>query len=175
MTDAPTKVPLVTAALVAGVILAQELVLTIYGLIVDLTVLPEVFQSGGSPIGISAFLTFVRAVVFGAGVFVSLRFVAPIRGEDLWRKVVLRGVIATAIGALALLAYGVVVTLFSSINPGADIFGYSFNVQVDVSAAGQRIVNVLGGALNPLVEFLPLVVLAAILQRLWLSRPPKYS
>jgi hypothetical protein len=175
MTDAPTKVPLVTAALVAGVILAQELVLTIYGFIVQLTVLPEVFQSAGSPVALAGLLTLVRAVVFGVGVFVSLRFVAPIHGEDLWPKVILRGVIATAIGALALLAYGVVATLVSSINPGADIFGYSFNVQVNVSAAGQRIVDVLGGALDPLVELLPLVVLAAVLQRLWLSRPPKYS
>jgi hypothetical protein len=84
-----------------------------------------------------------------------------------------RGLIATAIGALSSLVFVFIASLITAIGPNSQFFGYAFNLQFK---EGQpSIITVLGGALNPLVLYLPLVVLAAMLQRLWLSRPPKYS
>jgi hypothetical protein len=172
VTAAATKVSLVTAALIAAVIVAQWIILTVYAMVVQLTVDSGVSGALGPAVGLGLLQVILEAVFFGIGVFVSFRFIAPIHADDLWRKVIIRGIIATAVGALAALVFGFVVSLIMAIGPNSEFFGYALNIQF----TGQPyIVGVLERAIDPLVTYVPLVVLAAVLQRLWLSRPPSYS
>lgn len=167
-----TRVYLVTAALVAAVLLVQAIFATALS-----TAYSSLFVSGP---GIPAFplVEFIlndgfRIVAFGVGVLVSLRFVAPVLGSDGWRRTIVRGLIATAMGALAVLVLAVVWAALSAIHISSYPFGYSLDPSFNAESFGNSALNIANSVFDPLLEWFPLVVLAAVLLKLWLAAHPE--
>lgn len=175
-----SRVPLVSAAVVAGILLVQSIIIAVFGYS---TLLPQLaVQAGANELrsvlpGVfgSFFVTVVNIVVFGIGVFVSLRFVAPIRSTDGWLTAILRGVVATAIGAVALLVLGIIETLFATVTAGLYPFGYAFHPGIGVDAAGRDALDSVQAGVTALVEWSPLVILAGLVQKIWLQHHPTDS
>jgi hypothetical protein len=169
-----TRVTLITGALVAGVLLVQGFILGLFGDVYGYV------GYGGSlgwfPLNASLFVTLLTSLLhyaaFGAGVFVSIRYLAPLVAGDSWRRVIVRGVIATVCGAIAALAFEAIVSLIAAITIGAYPFGYSLDAGFDADRVQFGIQHMLGGALTPLVGWLPLTVLACVFLKLWLSAHP---
>jgi hypothetical protein len=174
-----TRVVLNVSLLVAAFIVAQNLVLTIWGLVFDAAnpgtltnvvtndpnIVQALFWAAGNEI--------VFALSFGVGVFVALRFVRPVWGSLGWRATIVRAVIATAFATAAVLAMRLIETLISTLHVGQHPFGYSLDLTVQPNNVGESLFNAFGELLNPFVDNLPLVVLACVFLRLWLNRPTK--
>jgi hypothetical protein len=95
MTDSLTRNALLTAALVAAFIVAVDIVGSVYQFLFTLAAYGDVFSTDGlfssaRGLGTGTLLGLVGAIigsaVFGAGVFVSLRWVAPIGAATGWRR-----------------------------------------------------------------------------------------
>jgi hypothetical protein len=114
----------------------------------------------------------LRYTAFGAGVFIALRLVAPIVGSSSWQLTVRNGIIATIFGALAAFLFGSIVSGIAAVTIGAYPFGYSLDAGIDPLRIQYGIQNVLAGALTPLLEWLPLTVLACVFLKLWLAAHP---
>jgi hypothetical protein len=170
-----TRVVLNASLLVAAFIVAQNLVLTIWGLVFD-AANPEIVTVQLDNINVVPALFWgevneaIYALSVGVGVFVSLRFVRSVSGELGWRATIARGVIATAFATLAVLAMRLIETLISTLHVGPHPFGYSFDLTIRPDNVGESLFNVFGELLNPFVDSLPVVVLACVLLRLWLGR-----
>ena len=108
-------------------------------------------------VGMAAYLG-VWALPVAAGVFLSLRYVAPITASANTAAVLARALVATAIGAAA----GVVLSYPVSMAPSI-AFG-------DVSGGG--FLGTLFEMARRSVELIPLVLLAVTLGWLWLRRTP---
>jgi len=176
MTDSSTRIAIVTAALVGAFILAADLVSNVWDYLYSTVVF---VQSGDEAANFGALTegfgrgligAVIAAAIFGAGVFASLRWVAPIAAADGWKRVIVRGVIAAAIGAVASLVLAVLVAVIGSIDAGRYPLGYDFDPSINSDFAENRVVAAIGGAPGPFLEWLPLVVLAVVLLRLWLAR-----
>lgn len=169
-----TRVTLVTGALVAGALLVQGLILGLFGNAYGYFAYGGAL--GGFPLNASLFFTLLTSLLhyaaFGAGVFVSIRYLAPLVAGDSWRRVIVRGVIATVCGAIAALAFEAVVSLIAAITIGAYPFGYSLDAGMDPNRIQFGIQDAIGGALTPLIGWLPLTVLACVFLKLWLSAHP---
>jgi hypothetical protein len=109
---------------------------------------------------------------FGAGVFLSIRYIAPVRADGSWRRTITRGVLAAVSGAVAALVFDCVVSVIAAITIGAYPFGYALDGAVDPSRIQFGVQNTVAAAITPLIEWLPLVVLAGVLLRLWLAAHP---
>ena len=168
-----TRVTLVTAGIVAGALAAQSLIVGLWNTVFGY------LTFGGPAAGIfsvSLVWTLLTGLLhyaaFGFGVFVTLRFVVPVGGHDSWRRTVTRGILATAVGAIAALVFNLIVSLIAAITIGAYPFGYSLDAGVDPNRIQYGVQNTLAGAITPLVEWLPLVVLACVFLKLWLGAHP---
>jgi hypothetical protein len=167
--------PLITAALVAATLAVGSTILDTLGVILALA-------SGVGPLDIvghnlpafvgGMFDEVVRYVLFGAGVFISLRFIAAIGAADGWRRVIVRGVVAAAIGAAVITVVVSIEGFLGAATLGDHPFGYAFEPGFNSQQFGQGILNGLSAGAAAFVDWVPLVVLAGILQKLWLARHP---
>jgi hypothetical protein len=179
MTDSLTRNSLLTGAGVAAFILAAQIVGSLWDFLFSTAVFAQQGDeatnfpalTGGLVLGLIG--TVFAAAVFGAGVFASLRWVRSIAATDGWKRVILGGVIAAALGTAASLVLGVLEAVIGSFSAGLHPFGYAFGPNFDSSFAQNRVVGAIGGAPAVFVEWLPLVVLAVVLLRLWLAHHEK--
>jgi hypothetical protein len=181
MTDSLTRNALITGALVAAFMVAADIVANVYQFLFTAAVYGDQFSSaalyGARGLGVGTLLQLVGSIVgsavFGAGIFVSLRWVAPVGAATGWRRVILRGVIATALGAAASLLLSIIEGLANAFGVGPHPLGYQFDPSFSVDNAHNRVVDAFGGAVSPFLTWLPLVVLAVVLLRLWLAHHEK--
>jgi hypothetical protein len=169
-----TRVTLTTAGIVAGVLLIQGLIVGVWNIAFGYFAFGgSVGELVGPNLFWSLFWSLLHYAAFGFGVFVSIRYIAPVTGACAWRHAVIRGVIATICGAVFAVVYGVVASGIAAITVGAYPFGYSLDAAVDPIRIQFGIQNVVAGSLTPLVEWLPLTVLACVLLKLWRAGHPE--
>jgi hypothetical protein len=159
------SVPLITALLIVGVLLAESFIVTT----ANLTMFAMTAPRGWGILGpLSGLIEFVP---FGIGVFVSLRYVAPIQASSSWGSIVVRAIIAAALGVAAVFVVGAVQAAILTIGPGAQPFGYSFpgGGSVNYDGLPYRLASSASSALSEFFGWLPLVVVAGIFQKLWLA------
>jgi hypothetical protein len=168
-----TRINLITAALIAGALAVQGFLLGLwnvgfgiagFGLVV--TQLISVSLVWSLLVGL------LHYAAFGLGVYLALRFLAPIGASDSWRPTIVRAIIATISGAVVALAFAALVSLIASVTIGAYPFGYSLNVAVDGNRIQYGIQNAIAAALTPLIGWLPLTVLGCVFMKLWLTVHP---
>jgi hypothetical protein len=158
LNGAQGRVPLVTAAGVFAVLLAQSIVVAV------VEILTFGFQNPGQldNVGYSVVLNFLPVAV---GVFVSLRYIAPIGAASSLRVTVLRSVVALAVGAVVVFIVALIAS--RSLAPNGPLFGDSFP---GLNLGGLPLAFF--EAVSVFVQLLSFVVLAGILQRLWLAKHP---
>jgi hypothetical protein len=157
LNGAQGRVPLVTGAGVVAVLLAQSLVSAIVGM------LAFVFSS--IPFEGVGYSLLVEFLPVGIGVFVSLRYIAPIGAANSLLSTVLRSAVALGVGAVIVFIVALIVT--QSFRPNGPLFGDSFP---GLSLGG--LPQAFYSAIGVFVQLIPLAVLAGILQRLWLAKHP---
>ena len=176
-----TRITLATSALVACVVFIQSAILTLYGYGFDLASVAAFDGSTPDAQNTQQILPFlpgilvgdlIVAVGFGAGVFISLRFIRSIAGDLDWKRVVVRGVIATAVGSVAVLAVRLLETLLTAVRIGPFPLGYSFTPSFDSGNVQVGLANALGQLINPFVDYVALVILGCVFLKLWLGRIP---
>jgi len=160
--------PLAAAGIVAGVLILQALL----GLL--LTSAWAVFTSsvGLQPFPVLGFIEndVIRIVVFGVGVWLSLKYAAPLAIAHTWLRSIGRGVIAALFGALAVLAAGIVWSVLAAVNVSSYPFGYSLDPSINADALPNNLFAVAETTVSSLVEWLPLVVLVTLVAKIWLAR-----
>jgi hypothetical protein len=170
---ARTRVSLISAGILTGALVVLGIVLALWSIAFGFLnfggSIAEFFTAGMFWSLLTAFLHYAA---FGVGVFVSLRFAAPVTDANSWRRVVRSGVIATIFGAVSAFIYGAIVSAIAAVTIGAYPFGYSLDAAVDPSRIQYGLQNVVAGALTPLLAWLPLTVLACVFLKLWLSAHP---
>ena len=175
-----TRIALVTGALVAGVLFIQTAILSGYGVGFEVAS-AAVEDSQSDTNGLSNVQQLVPylpgilvsdlfyAAAFGAGVFVALRFIRPIETAFAWKRVILRGLVAAAIGTAAVLVVRLLQTLLTHVSLGPYPLGYSFTPSFDPNNLSLGLLNAFGSVLNPFVYNAPLVLLACAFLKLWLG------
>jgi hypothetical protein len=167
-----------TSLIVGAVIIAQYVLLEIFNYAYD-----SAEQAVGEVRGLnsSELVPFfigdlvseiLYALGFAVGVFVSLKVVKPISSSLPWTSAMLRGVLATAFGAVGVFAVHVLEALLGSVKIGPYPFAYSFSASFDPTNFGFDVLNAFGSLINPFIYNVPLVVVACLLLKLWLSRTP---
>ena len=161
---------MVVGALVAAFLFAHSLAVLIVN-VVDLLATPGLQDPGQVLPG--AFevrplvLDLLGAAAFGVGVWVSLRWVAPVGMDVGWRKTVLRGVVATAVGSATGAVMSVIITFVLSTSPGAYPLGYSFSPTLNIDNAWEEIPNDVFSGVFSFVDCVTVVVLAVVLFKVW--------
>ena len=114
----------------------------------------------------------VLALGMGGGAFASLRWVAPITAALSWRSVILRGVLAAAIGAIGVFVLRLAQSFLAAVSIGPYPFGYDFTASVNPDNLGNALLGDIGVAFAPFVYNAPLAVLACVFLKIWLSSHP---
>ena len=114
----------------------------------------------------------VEAVFFAAGVFLALRLFAPIRSDFEWRRVVIHGLIASAVGAIAIAAGMTIVGFIGSIGVGPHPFGYAFTPVLEISPFANWAYQTAQTAFRPFLENIPVVTLACVFLKLRFAAHP---
>ncbi len=158
---------LITAALVAGLILVQAVVSSlaawIGGAFYQRVSFGAVAFDDFSPWQPYLLDSFVKVTLpFAVGVFLSLWLIAPLAGELRVRFVITRGLLASAAGSVLVLVVNVVVEFVTMLGFGFDIRGLAHTG-----------ITAIGTAVNVFVYTTPIVVLAAVLLWLWLREHPR--
>jgi hypothetical protein len=168
-----TRVTLATAGIVAGALVVQAVIVGLWNIVFGYL---SFGGTAGAIFSVNLFWTLLTDLLhyaaFGFGVFAALRFIVPVGEHDSWRRTVTRGILATAIGAIAALVFEGIVSLIAAVTIGAYPFGYSLDAAVDPNRIQYGFQNTLAGAMTPLIEWLPLVVLACVFLKLWLVAHP---
>jgi hypothetical protein len=176
-----TRITLATSALVACVVFIQGAIVTLYGYGYDVASASAFDAAPGNVQNSQEILPFlpgiligdlIVAVGFGAGVFVALRLIRSITADLSWKRVVIRGVLATAVGSVAVLAVRLLETLLTSVTIGPFPLGYSLTPSFDTGNAELGVANALGQLINPFVDYVPLVILGCVFLKLWLAAHP---
>lgn len=166
-----SAVPFRVALILAGFLIAESiagLLLSVVFIVLSPGLIdPEGPFAGLTPVYLLPI--FLRIVVFGFGVFQSLRFVAPIDANDSWYRAIARGAIATLFGVAAVIVLGLAQALANTVTPGTYPFGYSLSPTVDPQGLPQGILRAFEGGLDPLIYWVVPVVLAAVLLKVWLG------
>lgn len=158
---------LVTAALIAAVILAQDVLSSLAAWLFGS--LYERVSFGARSFEWNAWQPsyivdpFLHVTLpFAVGAFLSLWLIAPLAGQLTLRFVITRGLLASAAGALLVLVGGIVIDFFTMLGFGFDIRGLAHSVIVAV-----------GTAVDVFIYTTPIVLLAAVLLWLWLREHPR--
>ncbi len=176
-----TRITLGASGLIGLVAFLQSAVLTLYGYGFNVASAAAFDGSTGNAQNSAEIFPFppgillsdlVTAAAFGAGVFVSLRFVRSIAADLGWKRVVIRGVMAASVGAVVVLALRLVETLLNGVKIGPYPFGYSFSPSFDPGNVQLGLANAFGQLLNPFVNYVPLVILGCVFLELWLAAHP---
>jgi hypothetical protein len=168
-----TRILLTTAALIAAALAVQGLVLGVWTTAIGVAgfgLTPgQIFSAG---LAWALLVALLHYAAFGLGVYLSLRFLAPIDVHASWRQTIIRAIVATVSGAIVALAFSALVSLVAAVTIGAYPFGYSLDAAVDGYRIQYGIQNSISGALTPLIGWLPLTVLGVVFLRLWLAAHP---
>jgi hypothetical protein len=168
-----TRIALTTAGIIAGALAAQGLVLALWNTGFEIFSFPvPLSQFFGANLVWSLLLALLHYAAFGLGVYLALRFFAPIAATDPWRQTIIRAILVTVSGAVVALALYALVSLIASFTIGAYPFGYSLDAAVNGYKVQYGIQNTIAGALTPLIGWLPLTVLGCVFLRLWLVAHP---
>ncbi|HEV7950836.1 MAG TPA: hypothetical protein VGP24_13805 [Glaciihabitans sp.] len=159
---------------VGVVLLAQEIVQTLTYVFSTLTMQPGFtsFETLRFTLVSFVWALFFYIVPLIVGVFVAMRWIVPIDVSLTVAAVLVRSVIAGALGSGVLFMVSLLANFFRNgpVFNGA-LFGGSFP---DMRVGGADIVNFFGNAMGQsliaLTFVIPLVALAAILQWVWLDR-----
>ena len=159
---------LVTAALVAALILVQSFLASLVGWVINLLYVWASF-------GVAAFDEFIGwepsqivepflsvTLPFAIGVFVSLWLIAPLAEQLTLPFVFTRGLLASAAGALLVFVVSLVISVVTQIGYGFDIRGFGHAVIMDI-----------GTTANVFIFTTPIVLFAAVLLWLWLRAHPR--
>ena len=158
---------LVTATIIAAVIVAQSLLGSIAGWIISSLYERVSFGSSGfefMPWQALQILDPLWRVTlpYALGVFLSLWLIAPLAEQLTVRYVITRGLLASAAG-------GVVVLLVSVVTTFATMVTYVF----DIRGLAHGLIVSLGTAVNVVIYTTPIVLLGAVLLWLWLRAHPR--
>jgi hypothetical protein len=168
-----TRINLTTAAIIAGALAVQGLILAIWSTGFEFVSFPvplgDVF---GPNLIISLLVALLHYAAFGLGVYLALRFFAPMSPDAPWRLTIVRAITVTVSGAVVALAFSAIVSLIASITIGAYPFGYSLDAAVDGYKVQYGIQNTIASAVTPLIGWLPLTVLGCVFLKLWLAAHP---
>jgi hypothetical protein len=119
---------------------------------------------------VSTIFTWILPIAIG--VFLSLKFFRPIAATTAIGVVLVRGLIATAAGAIVALVISLLWALVSSISLRGPLFGDSFPGITDSGSFPYSIVGTFFGLIQRAVEVTPVVLLVVVLGWLWLRRTP---
>jgi hypothetical protein len=168
-----TRPALVTAGVLAAVLAVQGLLLALWSTGIGLS---EFGLPAGVVFGAGLFWSLLTSLLhyaaFGLGVFLVLRFSAPIATRGSWGSTIVRGIVATIGGAVVAFAFSALVSMIAAVTIGSYPFGYALDAGVDGNRVQYGIQNAVAGALTPLIGWLPITVLAVVLLRLWLAAHP---
>jgi hypothetical protein len=168
-----TRVTLTAAGIIAGALAAQSLILAIWSTGFELVSFPvplgEVF---GPNLVFTLLISLLHYAAFGLGVYLALRFFAPMNPDAPWRLTIVRAITVTVSGAVVALAFSAIVSLIASITIGAYPFGYALDAAVDGYKVQYGIQNTIASGLTPLIGWLPLTVLGCVFLKLWLAAHP---
>ena len=159
---------LITAALIAALILVQSVLGSLAGwagsFFYQLASFgPAGFSDVSGPQFTSVAEQFGRVTLpFALGVFVSLWLIAPLAGELSLRFVIMRGLLASAAGAVLVFVVSLFVDVVTMIRYVFDIRGFAHSGVIAV-----------GTAIDVLIFTTPIVVLGAVLLWLWLREHPR--
>jgi hypothetical protein len=176
-----TRITLATSALLACVVFLQSAILTLYGYGYDVASASAFDAAPGNAQNSQEILPFLPGILvsdlvvaagFGIGVFVALRLIRSIAADLVWKRVVIRGILATAVGSVAVLVVRLLETLLTSVTIGPFPLGYSLTPSFDSGNVQLGVANALGQLINPFVDFVPLVVLGCVFLKLWLAAHP---
>lgn len=106
------------------------------------------------------------------GVFLSLWIIAPVAAQLRLGHVISRAILAAGIGGTLLFLVGAVeatLAVLSTTPPAAQPGTYN----VDLGGIGGAVLSYLSTAMVQFVALLPIVVLAGILEWIWLERHPR--
>ena len=138
------------------------------------------FESGGGSLDLSLASSYLAAFVgsvfnfwipLAAGVFISLKFLAPVASDQSIATVLLRGLIATAVGAVLAQIAVLVTSFLGQLSLAGPIFGATFP-QVIAGQQGLDFFYRLSSVLPTALHNAPTVVLIVILGWLWMRRVP---
>lgn len=168
-----TPILVVAAAIVAAVIWLQQL----FGYLVGLDFLYGVPQDGALEVFVSAFPqvmfeNLLEGLLFAAGWFLSVRFIAVVRVSDGWKRTILRGVLATVSGAVALAVGLTIIGFLGSLGAGPHPFGYAFNLTITTTTFSHWAYQTAQFAIRPMFDLFPLGILGCVLLKLWLAAHP---
>jgi hypothetical protein len=159
---------LVTAALIAAVIVLQSLLGSFVGWIVGtlyqrvsfgVAAFDDVAGWQATAV-IDAFLSVT--LPFAVGVFLSLWLIAPLAGQLTLRFVITRGLLASAAGTVLVFVVNVVVGFVTMLGFGFDVRGFAHSVVIAI-----------GTAVNVFIYTTPIVLLAVVLLWFWLREHPR--
>jgi hypothetical protein len=114
----------------------------------------------------------LHCAAFGLGIYLALRFFAPVESDMSWRRTIARGIIASLSGTVVAFAFTVLLTVITATTFGPHPFGYSFSAGVDPYDLQNGIQYAIKGFFPPLIDWLPVTALGVVFLRLWLSRVP---
>jgi hypothetical protein len=169
-----TPVLVVAAAIIAGVLLIQE----VLEYVLSLGVLYGTPQDGAPEEFLAVFPrvageSLIEVVLFAIGWFLAVRFIARVGSGDRWARIVGRGLIASLIGTAALVIGLTVVGFFGSLGPGDHPFGYAFDLTIYPTPFSNWAYGTAQYALQPLLTWFPLSILGCVFLRLWLAAHPE--
>lgn len=160
----------VTALLVGGALLAQRILEYLVSFVTMLAYgqfQPYWFAIAQALLGI---------LPVAVGFFLSLWLIAPITRELRLSQVIVRALIATAVGCAVLFVVLIVVGIVTAFSWDGAIFGQAFpTTRFDGGGALGGIARALGSALNSFASTLPLGLLAGVLLWVWQrDRAPRH-
>ena len=159
---------LVTAALIAVLILVQSVLASLAGWIGStlyqrVSFGSEAFADLIGPQFTQVLEQFARVTLpFAIGVFVSLWLIAPLAEQLTLRFVITRGLLASAAGAVLVFAVSLFVDVVTMVRYVFDIRGFAHSGVIAV-----------GTAIDVLIFTTPIVILGAVLLWLWLRDHPR--
>ena len=165
-------VVMLVGAFISGITYLLQQVLQSFG---------DVYSSGGAfddPfsaaqwIGSSIGQGLLGALAVALGVFLSLRFFRPISASSALLSVILRGLIATASGAIVGTLVSIIAAGFAGASIDGSLFGNSFP---GLNLFSQSLVNIgwaIAGLPERAVSLATTILLVTVLGWLWLRRTP---
>jgi len=116
--------------------------------------------------------SFTYLIPLAAGVFVSLKFIAPVTSTTSVATVLLKGLIAAVIGVVIGTIASLLIGFFGQLSFSGPLFGMSFPSIIGLDNAGMDFFYRISMMLPNAIQISPTVVLIVLLGWLWMRRVP---
>ena len=113
----------------------------------------------------------VMLLLFAGGVFLSLWLIAPILSTLTLKQTLLRGLLATAVGAVLVLLFSLAMNLIGPFSGAGPLLGNAFPWP-STDGAIQAFTMSLQTGIGALVRQAPVVLLVVVMAWLWLQKHP---